>query len=336
MRKFFAVLHARNMEFLRDRSALSWNLAMPFMLVIGLAFTFSSDNREIYKIGVLGGIEKLQGVAPALQSTKHIQFIPYDDAQIALGKVEHHQMDMLIDVGGTTPKYWINTSSPNGYLLERIIWGTEGNRFQRQTVEGAEIRYVDWFLPGILGMNMMFACLFGVGFVIVRYRKNGFLKRLKATPLGAFQFLFAQLVSRLLLIMVVTTVVYTGCNFFIKFNMQGSYWLLLLVTTLGAMSMISIGLLIAARTASEELAGGILNLVTWPMMLLSGAWFSLEGAQVWVQKLSLIFPLTHMITAARTIMNEGATLSQVMPQISVLSVMSIVFIAIGAYVFKWE
>jgi ABC-type multidrug transport system permease subunit len=111
---------------------------------------------------------------------------------------------------------------------------------------------------------------------------------------------------------------------------------LLLVTTLGAMSMISIGLLIAARTASEELAGGILNLVTWPMMLLSGAWFSLEGAQVWVQKLSLIFPLTHMITAARTIMNEGATLSQVMPQISVLSVMSIVFLAIGAYVFKWE
>ena len=335
MKKFLAVLHARNMEFLRDRSALAWNLAMPFMLVFGLAFTFSSSNKEVYKIGVIGGIEKLHSVAPVLQSTKYIAFIPYDDLHAAIAKVEHHQMDMLIDVVAT-PKYWINSSSPNGYLLERIIRGTEGERFERQTVAGAEIRYVDWFLPGILGMNMMFACLFGVGFVIVRYRKNGFLKRLKATPLGAFQFLFAQLVSRLLLIMVVTTVVYTGCNFCIKFNMQGSYWLLLLITTLGAMSMISIGLLIAARTASEELAGGILNLVTWPMMLLSGAWFSLEGAQVWVQKLSLIFPLTHMITAARTIMNEGATLSQVMPQIWVLSVMSIVFLAIGAYVFKWE
>jgi ABC-2 type transport system permease protein len=335
MKKFLAVLHARNMEFLRDRSALAWNLAMPFMLVIGLAFTFSGDNKEIYKIGIVGGLDRLHNVAPALQSTKFIQYIPYDDLRVAIGKVEHHQMDMLIDVSGT-PKYWINTSSPNGYLLERIVWGTDGHRFERQTVEGAEIRYVDWFLPGILGMNMMFACLFGVGFVIVRYRKNGFLKRLKATPLGAFQFLFAQLVSRLLLIMLVTTIVYGGCNLFIRFNMQGSYWTLLLVATLGAMCMISIGLLIAARTASEELAGGILNIVTWPMMLLSGAWFSLEGAQIWVQKLSLIFPLTHVITAARAIMNEGATLSQVMPQIWTLTVMSAIFMAIGAYVFKWE
>jgi len=335
MKKFLAVLHARNMEFLRDRSALSWNLAMPFMLVIGLAFTFSSGNKDIYKIGIVGSVDRLAQVAPALHSTKHIQFIPYDDLQPAIDKVKHHQMDMLIDVSGA-PKYWINTSSPNGYLLERIVWGTEGHQFERQIVEGAEIRYVDWFLPGILGMNMMFACLFGVGFVIVRYRKNGFLKRLKATPLGAFQFLLAQLVSRLLLIMVITTIVYTGCNLFIEFNMQGSYWVLLLVTTLGAMSMISIGLLIAAHTASEELAGGILNIVTWPMMLLSGAWFSLEGAQVWVQKLALIFPLTHMVSAARAIMNEGATLSQVMPHVWVLTATSVIFLAIGAYVFKWE
>jgi ABC-type multidrug transport system permease subunit len=335
MKKFLAVLHARNMEFLRDRSALVWNLAMPFMLVAGLAFSFSGNNKEIYKIGIVGGIERLHSVAPVLQSTKYLQFIPYEELNSAIDKVKHHQMDMLIDVS-SAPKYWINSSSPNGYLLERIISGTEGNRFERQIVEGAEIRYVDWFLPGILGMNMMFACLFGVGFVIVRYRKNGFLKRLKATPLGAFQFLFAQLVSRLLLIMLITTIVYTGCNFFLEFNMQGSYWTLLLVTTLGAMCLISIGLLVASRTASEELAGGILNIVVWPMMLLSGAWFSLEGAQIWVQKLSLIFPLTHMISAARAIMNEGATLSQVMPHIWVLCLMGTIFIAIGAFIFKWE
>lgn len=335
MKKFLAVLHARNMEFLRDRSALTWNLAMPFLLVIGLAFTFSGSNKDIYKIGIVGGIDSLTRVAPTLQATRHILFVPYDDLNTAIDKVRHHQMDMLIDAS-SAPKYWINASSPNGYLLERILWGREGKQFQRQAVEGAEIRYVDWFLPGILGMNMMFSCLFGVGFVIVRYRKNGFLKRLKATPLGAFQFLFAQLISRLLLIMIITTVVYSGCNLFIGFNMQGSYWVLLLVTTLGATCMISIGLLIAARTASEEFAGGILNAVTWPMMLLSGAWFSLEGTHAWVQQLAQIFPLTHMIAATRAIMNEGATLSQVMPHVWVITVMSVIFLALGAYVFKWE
>ena len=335
MKKFLAVLHARNMEFLRDRSALTWNLAMPFLLVIGLAFTFSGSNKDIYKIGIVGGIDSLARVAPTLQATRHILFVPYDDLNTAIDKVRHHQMDMLIDAS-SAPKYWINASSPNGYLLERILWGSEGKQFQRQAVEGAEIRYVDWFLPGILGMNMMFSCLFGVGFVIVRYRKNGFLKRLKATPLGAFQFLFAQLISRLLLIMIITTVVYSGCNLFIGFNMQGSYWVLLLVTTLGATCMISIGLLIAARTASEEFAGGILNAVTWPMMLLSGAWFSLEGTHAWVQQLAQIFPLTHMIAATRAIMNEGATLSQVMPHVWIITAMSVFFLALGAYVFKWE
>jgi ABC-2 type transport system permease protein len=335
MKKFLAVLHARNMEFLRDRSALVWNLAMPFMLVIGLAFTFSGGNKEIYKIGVVGGIERLARIAPELQATLHIKFVPYDELNVAINKVKHHQLDMLVDASGE-PKYWVNSSSPNGYLLERIVWGAEGHQFQRQAVEGAEIRYVDWFLPGILGMNMMFSCLFGVGFVIVRYRKNGFLKRLKATPLGAFHFLFAQLISRLLLIMLITTIVYAGCNVFIEFNMQGSYWVLLLVATLGAMCMISIGLLIAARTASEEFAGGILNAVTWPMMLLSGAWFSLEGTHAWVEQLAKIFPLTHMIDATRAIMSEGATLAQVMPQITVLAGMSVVFLALGAWVFKWE
>jgi ABC-type multidrug transport system permease subunit len=335
MKKFLAVLHARNMEFLRDRSALVWNLAMPFLLVFGLAFTFSGGSKDIYKIGIVGGLDRMAVVAPKLQSTQHLEFISYDDLNKGIEKVKHHQMDMLIDVTGA-PKYWVNATSPNGYLLERIVWGTEGNQFVRQAVVGAEIRYVDWFLPGILGMNMMFACLFGVGFVIVRYRKNGFLKRLKATPLGAFQFLFAQLVSRLLLVMLITAIVYFGCDIFIKFNMQGSYWNLLLVNTLGAMCMISFGLLIAARTASEEFAGGVLNIMTWPMMLLSGAWFSLEGAATWVQNVALVFPLTHMISASRAIMNEGATLSQVMPDVWVLGVMSAMVLSIGAYIFKWE
>jgi ABC-type multidrug transport system permease subunit len=335
MKKFLAVLHARNMEFLRDRSALAWNLAMPFFMVIGLAFTFSGGNKEIYKVGIVGGVETLSRIAPVLQSTQHIGFVAYDELETAISKVKHHQLDMLLDVSGT-PKYWVNSSSPNGYLLERIIWGADGRQFQRQEVEGKEIRYVDWFLPGILGMNMMFSCLFGVGFVIVRYRKNGFLKRLKATPLGAFHFLFAQLISRLLLIMLITIVVYGGCNLFIDFNMQGSYWDLLLVTTLGAMCMISIGLLIAARTASEEFAGGILNALTWPMMLLSGAWFSLEGTHHWVKQLAQVFPLTHMIEATRAIMNEGATLTQVMPHVWVISTTGVVFLAIGAYIFKWE
>ena len=155
-------------------------------------------------------------------------------------------------------------------------------------------------------MNMMFSCLFGVGYVVLRYRKNGFLKRLHATPLTAFEFLTAQVLSRLSLILFVTGVLYVGIATIIHFHTAGSIMLLLLVAVIGALSMIALGLIVAARFSSEELVGGLLNLLTWPMMLLSGIWFSLEGSPQWVRWIAGLFPLTHVLDAARAIMLDGA------------------------------
>lgn len=185
-------------------------------------------------------------------------------------------------------------------------------------------------------MNMMFSALFGVGYVVVRYRKNGVLKRLSATPLTALEFLAAQIVSRLWLIMAITIAVYIGCHWLIGFAMYGSYLDLLLVYTIGAFAMISMGLIVAARVKSEEMAGGMLNMMSWPMMFLSGVWFSLEGLHPWVQKLALVFPLTHITQAARVIMLDGAGLSVVWPNILALAAMSIVFLILGVLMFRWE
>ena len=93
-------------------------------------------------------------------------------------------------------RYWVNTDSPKGYVVEKLL-RAEHPAPSAKPVTGAAVRYVDWLFPGILGMNMMFSCLFGVGYVVVRYRKSGFLKRLHATPLTAFEFLSAQVLSRL-------------------------------------------------------------------------------------------------------------------------------------------
>ena len=221
--------------------------------------------------------------------------------------------------------------------FSNVCWGAESRSgYQRRTVQGRKIRYVDWVVPGILAMNMMFSCLFGVGYVIVRYRKNGFLKRLKATPLNPFEFLLAQMTSRLLLIQTITTLVYAGCNYFIHFQMRGSYVNLFLVSFAGAICLISLGLLVSARLKSEELAGGILNLLTWPMMLLSGVWFSLEGTNPIVQKIAQFLPLTHLVDGARAIMTEGAGLVDIAPHLVILALMTAVFLAIGSFIFRWE
>jgi len=335
MKRFLAVLHARNMEFIRDKSALGWNILFPLLLVLGFAAVFSGEPKPMFKVAVMGGMTGIKLADEEFFKTKYIQFIPVDDLDKAIDKVDHFQLDMLVDVR-SGKRYWINADAPNGYLLERILRGSGNTGYQRLTVHGREIRYVDWVVPGILAMNIMFSCLFGVGYVIVRYRKNGFLKRLKATPLRPFEFLLAQMVSRLLLIQTITVAVYVGCNYFLHFQMRGSYANLFLVSVLGSVCMISLGLLVAARLSSEELAGGVLNLITWPMMLLSGVWFSLEGTNSVIRKIAQLLPLTHLVDGARAIMTEGAGFIDIAPHIAVLAIMTTVFLSIGSLIFRWE
>jgi len=335
MRRFLAVMHARNMEFIRDRSSLGWNILFPLLLVLGFAVVFAGDEKPLYKVGVLGDPARMSARDSGFFATRYIQFIPVTDLEKAIEKVEHFQLDMLVDVREGR-RYWVNGTSPGGYLLERVLGGESGKGYQRVEVQGRKIRYVDWVVPGVLAMNMMFSCLFGVGYVIVRYRKNGFLKRLKATPLNPFEFLLAQMTSRLILIQVITIAVYAGCDHFIHFGMRGSYANLFLISMLGAVCLISLGLLVSARLSSEELAGGILNLLTWPMMLLSGVWFSLEGTNPVVQRIARFLPLTHIVDGARAIMTEGAGLAEIAPSLIALSLMSVVFLAVGSMIFRWE
>lgn len=351
-KRFLALFLTRNKEFVRDRSSLSWNILMPVLIVAGFSFAFSGDIGKQFKVAVINEEAATKQAKQFLQ-LKHIEFYsvdaiesknPESNKSRTIEKVQRHQVDMLLDA--RSQQYWINTESPSGYLVEKILLGTKpdpskqdsikSSGFKKQIVSGKIIRYIDWVIPGILSMNMMFSALFGVGFVIVRYRKNGMLKRLKATPVTAFEYLASQVASRIILIMVVTAFVFYATDFYVDFVMNGSHLSLFLVFALGALSMISLGLIIAARITSEETAGGLLNLFSWPMMFFSGVWFSLEGAAPIMQSIAEIFPLTHVTTAARAIMIDGASLIDVSYNLIVLTVQSVVFLLFGAWFFKWD
>jgi len=334
MKIFFALFKARNREYLRDRGTLAWNFAFPLLVIFGFALGFSGAGRQIYKVGVV----QSTGVAGemAFLKTDYVQFIPVTDIKQALEKVRHHQFDMVLDLNGPK-RYWVNETNPKGYVLERILWGSEGGvRYGKEVLTGREIRYIDWLLPGLLGMNMMFSCLFGVGYVIVRYRKGGILRRFKVTPIHAGQFITAQVASRWVLVLATTSILFVGTDLILDFVVYGSLLNLAFVFALGTLCMISLGLLIASRTKNEELAGGLLNLGTIPMMFLSEVWFSLEGSNPWLVKLAQILPLTHIVHAAREVMVEGAGLWDVMPDLVVLGAMTLVFTAMGAWLFRWE
>lgn len=333
-KRFFAVFKARNIEFFRDKSSLGWNLFFPVLLLIGFSFIFSGDGRSAYKVGIVE-VTTAQPVAipESFESVRFIDYILYDSADLAISKLSRHTIDMVVEP--STNRYWVNKESAKSYLVEKIF-SSQLNGYTRLQTSGKKIRYLDWVLPGILGMNMMFSCLFGVGYVIVRYRKNSVLKRLKATPLSALEFVCAQLLSRLFIVMFLSAVVYSGCNLLFDFFMLGSYFDLLIIGMLGAFCLISLGLLVASRSKSEELIGGLLNLTSWPMMMLSGVWFSLEGAPPALKSFADFLPLTHLVAGARKVITEGASLSDISYHVTSLVVMSIIFLALGAYFFSWN
>ncbi len=348
--RFYAILKARNLEFFRDRSSLAWSVIFPVLLLIGFAVVFSGEGKDVYKVGVLNSPVALvsdsdapadntdsdnsENDAPDFLKLNYVEYVPYDSQAKAIEKLRQHRLDLLVDY--ETQSYWLNESSPNGYFVEKLLLASGPSSFEKQVVDGRQIRYLDWVLPGILGMNMMFSCLFGVGYVIVRYRKNMVLKRLNATPVTALEFLTAQIVSRLFIVMFLSTAVFIGCDLLFDFYMLGSYIDLLIIAVLGAFSLISLGLMIASRSRSEELTGGLLNLATWPMMILSGVWFSLEGSPQFIQNIAYALPLTHLVEGARSIMTEGSSLLDIKHHVMTLVVMTAVFLGVGTVSFRWE
>jgi len=343
-KRFYAIFIARNKEFYRDRAAFGWNFIFPFLIILGFALMFQRGAQTPYKVGLippagraspcLAVPEKIAGIdmfEPVLMASRGDGFV----------KLTQHRLDLIVECGSLPPLYWISDSSPKGKISESLLLKALADREKiaklavRETVRGRQIDYIDWLFPGIIAMNAMFSALFGVGWVVVRYRKAGVLRRFKATPLTAFEYLGAQVASRMVVLLLTNLIVYTGCALLFDFNCEGSYLNLLLLFGLGCACLISLGLIIAARSSSEEFANGVLNFIAWPMMFLSEVWFSLEGSPPWVRTLSQFFPLTHVTEGMRRIMNDGAGLGELGYHLAALGVMTAIFMTIGSVLFKW-
>jgi ABC-2 type transport system permease protein len=345
LKRVWAMIVARNREFFRDRAAFGWNFLFPFLLIGGFAVIFGGEEQKDFKVGLFPCTQvetaDTQCVPEAVSRIRYIRYLGFADQTTGLDKLKHHRIDMLLDISSSPFRYWVSDTSPKGYVVERMMAGSltphADAAIQRQdAVETRRIRYIDWLFPGILGMNIMFSALYGVGFVVVRYRKNGVLKRLNATPLTALEYLSAQMLSRIFLLLFTLCILWVGCDLVFKFRVEGHYLDLVILFTVGCLSLTALGLVVASRGNSEEFTNGILNFITWPMMFLSEVWFSIEGAPDWVRAVAKLLPLTHLLTGVRKVMNDGAGIGEVMPELTILAGMTVFFLAVGAGLFSWS
>jgi len=341
MNRFWSIFVARNKEYYRDRASFGWNIMFPFLIIFGFALIFQNGGQRPYKIAILTSQTIHSDIQQQICSHELFSCIPFTNKEMAIDKLNHHKLDMVLENISQPFKYWINTSSPKGILSEGLLTRismSKEERHQRlikQTIHSKPVYYIEWLFPGIISMGMMFSSLFGIGFSIVRYRQNGVLKRLKATPLTSFEYLCAQIISRLLMILATNIILFIGCSWLLGFQCKGSLLHLFIYFSIGTISVISLGLIVAARTKTEELAHGLLNMITWPMMFLSEVWFSIEDAPQWIKNFSMCLPLSHVTHGLRQIMNDGVHLFHLSSEIFCLTMMTCIFLCVGSLMFKW-
>lgn len=333
MSRILAMTRARLRELTRDRTQMAWQLLCMPLLIIVVVVVLSGAPRPVFTVAVLGDLP-LTPQSHSFLGTEATRFYREKDESAAMIALRRQSTDLLLDLRERPAHYVINNESAKGRLLQSIL-AAKDPAARARSVSGKSVRYTDWLVPGLLGFNIMFSSLMGIGHVIVRYRRTGFLKRLHGTPLRSLEFVGAQLLASLLMTVTTSAVVFLVCTKLLHVRMEGSYFNLLLVTVFGSMAMIAMSLPMAARTTSEQLSTSLVNLLAWPMVSLSGMFFSLDGAPAALQTLAQVFPLTHLLSAARAVMFDGAGLADLARPLLLMAGLTAAFLAVGASLFRW-
>ncbi|CAN0580887.1 unnamed protein product [Ectocarpus sp. 12 AP-2014] len=331
IKRFLSIYQARNKEFYRDRGALGWSLIFPILIIFSFGYIVNMDESSMYKAGIIN--LHSENLLSSFHCTK------FNDKETAIAKLNIHNLDIVIEFTPHYTYYWINSKSPKSLIAEKILqaqaYQNSDIKLKANKVSSQNISYIEWLFPGLLAMNVMWMTLFGVGVGIVKHRKLGILKRFKASPMSSLEYLFAQVVSRFTVLSLTGIIIFILGNLIYPFKNLGSYTDLFIIYILGCFALSSIGLIVSARISNDELASGLLNIVSFPMMLLSEIWFSLEGSATYVKYIAKCIPLWHITNSMRKIMLEGASISDLYGSILSLFGISLIFLIIGISIFKW-
>jgi len=205
---------------------------------------------------------------------------------------------------------------------------------QKVTEPGA--RYVDFLVPGLIGMNLMGSGLWGLGFTVVIARSRKILKRFAATPMRRSHYLLSFMLSRLVFLVLEVAAVLIFAILAFGFTVRGSWLSVGLMTILGGFTFSGIGMLVAARPTTIEGVSGLMNFIMLPMWLLSGTFFSSERFPQILQPFIQALPLTALNNVLRSLMNEGASLSSNWISIVILLTWFVISFVVALKIFKWQ
>jgi ABC-2 type transport system permease protein len=336
---------ARLREFIRDPGALFWTFGFPIVLAVALGIAFREAPPPELAIVVDDAVSDAASITQALDDDPSLSATRLPSAQARLA-VTRGKAELMVttDPDGEGFRYHFDSMRPDSRtarllvddVLQRGAGRTDLVRAADDPVTEVGGRYIDFLIPGLIGLNLMGSAIWGIGFSVVDARKQRLLKRLSATPMSRAHFILGYMLSRLAFLFVeVAALVAFGWIVF-GVPVHGSMLTLGIVSLWGALAFTGVAMLIAARPRSTEVASGWANLFMLPMWLLSGAFFSYERFPAVMQPIIRALPLTAINDALRMVMNEGAGIIAILPQLGVLAMWGGLGFVLALRLFRWQ
>ena len=346
--KYFALwqmILARLREFSREPAAIFWVYVFPVMLMIALGVAFRNRPVEQMSVVVESG-DRAEQTMQWLDADERFR-VSVATAEDARQRLRTGKADLIVtpeDSGSTDYRYTLDPTRPGSLLarnatddaLQRAAGREDLLVVVDHEVSEPGARYIDFLVPGLIGMGIMGGGLWGVGFAIVDMRIRKLLKRFLATPMNRSHFLAAVMISRLIYTLPELVVLLVCARYIFGVINQGSYVTVAVLILLGTVEFAGIGLLVASRAKTLETISGLLNLVMLPMWMASGIFFSYDRFPEALQPLIRILPLTPLIDALRQTMLEGQTIAGLGSQLVVMAVWAILTFFIGLRLFRWD
>ncbi len=344
---------ARLLEFVREPGALFWVFGFPVLLAVALGVAFRNRPPEAPRVAVVAAAEDgawlrdtlaaAGGLDPvALSRAAAEAAVRRGDAEMAVrleaappadGAAGRPVLHLLYDPDRPGVRA---TALAVSDAVERALGREDLATVRRREVAERGGRYIDFLLPGLIGLNLMGSSMWGVGFAIVQSRVRKLLKRFAASPMRRSDYLLSVMLSRLVFLAAELAFLLAAGRLLFGVTVQGSWVALLAVALLGAFSFTGLALLVAARPTSAEAASGWMNFVMLPMWVVSGSFFSSSRFPVWLQPAIRALPLTALNDALRAVMNRGEPLALHGLELAVLAAWGLVAFAVALRIFRWQ
>jgi ABC transporter DrrB family efflux protein len=329
------------LEFIREPEAIFWVFVFPVLMALGLGIAFRNRPVESLRVAVQEGRGAVE-LAASLDSFPELRALVLEPErahnELRTGKIA------LVVIPGDSLTYVLDPTRSESQLARRAVDdAVQRTAGRADPVAAGErhltdpgSRYIDFLIPGLLGLNLMGSGMWGIGFNIVQARRKKLLKRLLATPMRKSEYLLSYVLSRFVfMILEVAALVGFGWLVF-DVRVHGSILDLLIVSVVGALAFAGLGMLTASRAKTLEGVSGIMNLVMMPMWIFSGVFFSYTRFPDALQPVIKALPLTPLLDALRSVMIDGAPLTANLGRLAVVGLWGGLSFAAALKVFRWS